>query len=372
MDCERGTWAEIDLAAIAYNFELAGKQLKPGTKHCAVVKADAYGHGAVQVAQEVVRCGADFLAVALIQEAVELRKAGIKVPILILGTMTPGSEAAVVQYDIRQAVYNRQELIALNQAAEQQHKKAFIHLAVDTGMRRIGVLPELAASFALETKTYQNIELEGMFSHFVEADADSKAYAAEQFAAFKQAMSSIEAAGVQIPIYHICNSAAAAELPEYQLNMVRQGITLYGLSPAKKEGCYVDYHPVMRIKSYVGYVKPVPAGASVSYGRTYTFARPGIVATVPIGYADGISRRLSNVGYLLVNGHKTPIIGRVCMDQLMLDVTALPAVKAGDEVLVFGGTELPLEQVATWCGTICYEIACNISRRVPRKYVRGI
>ncbi len=372
MQIERGTWAEINLDAIAHNVRLAKKNLAPTTKLCAVVKADAYGHGAVRVAREAELAGADFFAVALLQEGIELREAGIEKPILVLGSMStqPGVADFVVRYDISHAVFDEERLMLLNEAALKQGKKAKIHIAIDTGMHRIGVHTKNAAIFAERAAALPGIEIEGAFSHFATADADDKEYAAQQFRRFREALEAIEARGIHIPIRHIANSAAITELQQYQLDMVRQGITLYGLHPAHMIDCYSDFRPVMTVKAQVGFVKTLPLGCSIGYGRTFTTARPSSIATVPIGYADGVSRSLSNKGYMIVKGKAAPIVGRVCMDQVMLDVTDIPDVKVGDEVIVFGGRELPFEKVAEWAHTICYEIICAVSPRVPRVYVR--
>lgn len=371
MHIERGAWAEINLDAVAHNVQVAKANLKPSTKLCAVVKADAYGHGAVRVAQEAARNGADFLAVALLQEAVKLRDAGIDIPILILGSMLPEVAEIVVRYNLSHAVFDEERLYALNAAALKLHSKAKIHIAVDTGMHRIGVHVRNAGKFAVLAASLPGIEVEGVFSHFATADGDDKEYAAYQYARFQEALQLIEEAGVKIPIRHIANSAALSELQEYQLDMVRQGITLYGLHPAHMIDCYKDFEPVMTVKSRVAFLKTLAAGQTIGYGRTYTLTRTSKIATVPIGYADGVSRRLSNRGYMLIDGHKAPIIGRVCMDQVMLDVTDVPGVKLGDEVIVFGGRDLPMELVAEWADTICYEVVCAVSPRVPREYVRG-
>ena len=373
MQIERGTWAEVNLDAVAHNVKLAKQNLAASTRLCAVVKADAYGHGAIRVAREAEKVGADFFAVALLQEGIQLREAGIEKPILVLGSLStqPGVADFAVRYDISHAVFDEERLALLNEAALKQGKKARVHIAVDTGMHRIGIHVKDAAIFARKALSYPGIQLEGVFSHFATADADDKEYAALQFARFKNAVAAIEAQGIHIPIRHIANSAAITELQEYQMDMVRQGITLYGLHPAHMIDCYSGFRPVMAVKAQVGFVKTLPAGCSIGYGRTFTTTRPfSIIATVPIGYADGVDRGLSNKGYMLIKGQPAPIVGRVCMDQVMLDVSDIPDVKVGDEVLVFGGTELPFEKVAEWAGTICYEIVCAVSPRVPRVYVR--
>ena len=368
---DRGAWAEINLDAVAHNVQIAKSNLDPHTKLCAVVKADAYGHGAVAVAREAEKNGADFLAVALLQEGLELREAGIRLPILVLGSLQPGAANVVVQFDISHAVFDEERLYALNEAAVKLNKKARIHIAIDTGMHRIGVHVRDAGEFAAKAAALPGIEIEGVFSHFATADADDKAYAAHQFERFQEALKLIREKGIRVPLAHIANSAALTELREYQMDMVRQGITLYGLHPAHMSDCYKDFEPVMTVKSTVSFVKSLPAGATIGYGRTYTLSRPSVIATVPVGYADGVNRRLSNVGYMVVGGGRAPIVGRVCMDQVMLDVTDLPPVKAGDEVTVFGGKDLPMELVAQWAGTICYELVCSVSPRMPRRYVRN-
>ncbi|MDY6030027.1 MAG: alanine racemase [Acidaminococcaceae bacterium] len=371
MHIQRGAWVEINLDSVAHNVQTAKRQLQPGTKLCAVVKADAYGHGAVRIAQEAARNGADFFAVALLQEAVQLREAGIDTPILVLGAMLPEVADLVVRYDISHAVFDAERVYALNEAALRQNKKARIHLAIDTGMHRIGVHVKEAGKFAQLANSLPGIYIEGAFSHFATADADDKEYAAYQFARFQEALALIEAAGVRIPLRHIANSAALTELQEYQLDMVRQGITLYGLHPAHMIDCYKNFEPVMTVKTQVAFLKKLPTGVTIGYGRSYTLQRETVVATVPVGYADGISRRLSNKGYMLINDEPAPIIGRVCMDQVMLDVTDIPDVRLGSEVTVFGGKNLPMELVADWADTICYELVCNVSTRMPREYVRG-
>lgn len=371
MHIQRGAWAEINLDAIAHNVQTAKANLKPSTKLCAVVKADAYGHGAVRVAQEAARNGADFFAVALLQEAVKLRDAGIDQPILVLGSLLPEVADICVRYDISHAVFDEERLYALNTAAVKLHTKAKIHIKIDTGMHRIGVHVRDAGKFAKLAASLPGICIEGVFSHFATADADDKHYAAYQFARFQEALQLIEAEGIKIPLRHIANSAALTELQEYQLDMVRQGITLYGLHPAHMMDCYTDFEPVMTVKTQVSFVKKLPAGETIGYGRTYTLKRPSVIATVPIGYADGVSRRLSNKGYMIINGKKAPVVGKVCMDQIMLDVTDIPNVNLNTEVTVFGGRDLPMELVAEWADTICYEIICNVSPRVPREYVRG-
>ena len=367
---ERGAWIEVNLDAIKNNVEVARRNLKPSTKLCAVVKANAYGHGAVEVAKEAAAAGVDFFAVALPQEGIELREAGITQPIVVLGILLPKVAPLVVKYNLSYAVFDEERLMALNDAALAQHTKAKVHIVVDTGMHRIGLHVSAAGAFAAKAAKLPGIEVEGMFSHFATADGEKKDYAAYQYQRFLTAAGEIEKQGVHIPVKHIANSAAIAELPQYQLDMVRQGITLYGMRPADITAPYEDYRPAMVVKALVGFVKTLPAGADIGYGRTFTTKKPSVIATVPLGYADGLNRALSNKGYMIIRGQKAPIVGRICMDQVMLDITDITDVKVGDEIIVFGGPELPFETVARWQQTICYEVTCGLSLRLPRIYVR--
>ncbi|MBO6266397.1 MAG: alanine racemase [Acidaminococcaceae bacterium] len=372
MQIDRGTRAEVNLDAIANNIQVARKNLKDSTMLCAVVKANGYGHGAVPVAKACLEAGADWLAVAILQEAVELREAGITAPILVLGAMPARRDLAdiCVKFDISHAVFDEERLLLLNEAGLRQGKKAKIHIALDTGMHRIGVKIEEAGAFALKAKALQGIEIQGVFSHFSDADAEDKGYAAFQFEQYAKGAAAIEGAGVKIPIRHICNSAGIAELPQYQMDMVRLGISLYGPPASDAKEAYKDYRPAMVFKTQVAYVKSLPAGRDISYGRLFTTNKESVIATIPVGYADGVSRHLSNKGYVVVRGKKAPVAGRVCMDQLMVDVTDIPGVQIGDDVIIYGGPELPTEEVAAIAGTIPYELFCTLSPRVPRVYVR--
>ena len=365
----RNAWAEIDLNAIAHNIKEAKKKINEGTKLCAVVKADAYGHGAVQVAKTALTAGADFLAVALLQEAIELRQAEIKAPILILGALQEEGAEETVSYEIRQALFTLRSAELLSAAAVKLGKKAKVHLVIETGMNRIGVAPEQAGELAAAVAAMPGIEIEGCFSHFATADIKNKHYCHEQFDRFKQALTAIEAKGIAIPIKHIANSAAISEVPEMQLDMVRQGITLYGMWPSDEVVRSLNYEAAMKLKTKVIFIKQIEQGETVGYGRTFTADRPAKIATLPLGYADGISRKVSNEGYVLVKGKKAPIVGRVCMDQFMIDVTDIENIEIGDEVLVFGSKELSADKVAEWTETISYEVLCAVSKRIPRIYI---
>ncbi len=364
----RNVWAEVDLSAIAHNIQETRKTLKPTTKICAVVKADAYGHGAVPVATAALAAGVNYLAVSMTQEALELRQAGIMAPILILGALTPEHEKALVDNDITQTVFELGAAQALSAAAIQENKIAKVHLAVDTGMNRIGCTPKEAGSLAKAIAALPHVELEGVFSHFACADEADKSYSKMQQARFQEALNNIEKEGIKIPLVHFDNSAGITELPQCQYNMVRQGITLYGWWPSKEVRQCLDLKPVMSLKAEIVFIKELPAGEKISYGGLYTTTGPTKIATLPLGYADGISRKLSNRGYVSIGGYKAPIVGRVCMDQMMVDVTNVPGAAVGQEAIIFGGGEISLDTVAEWMETINYEVICLLSTRIPRKY----
>ena len=365
----RNVWAEVDLSAIAHNIKETRAKLETGTKLCAVVKADAYGHGAVPVATAALAAGVDYLAVSMTREAIELREAGIMAPILILGAMTPGHEKVLVDQNITQTVFELKSAQALSAAAIQANKVAKVHLGVDTGMNRIGCRPEEAGELAEAIAALPHVYLEGVFSHFAAADEEDKTYSKKQLAAFRKALAGIADHHVDIPIVHLDNSAGITEIPEAHFNMVRQGITLYGWWPSHEVKQSMNLQPVMTLKAEIVFIKEIPAGEKISYGCTYETKRPTKLATLPLGYADGISRKLSNKGYVSIRGCKAPILGRVCMDQMMVDVTDVPQVQVGDEAIIFGGGEISLDTVAEWMETINYEVVCLLSTRIPRKYI---
>lgn len=366
--CERPVWTEIDLSAIAQNVRMIKSLLSINTRFCAVVKADAYGHGAVPVAQTVLEAGADQLAVAILSEGIELRRSGITAPILILG-YTPSIQASlVVTNELSQTVFSWEMAKALSDAATLAGGKVKVHLKIDTGMSRIGILPKDAADFAVSVAALPNLEIEGVYTHFATADSGDKTFCREQFACFQEALAAIAERGIDIPIRHCANSAATIDMPEMHLDMVRAGIILYGLLPSVEVKNKIQLLPAMKFKAQVAYVKELSSGTSISYGRTYIADCPRRVATLPVGYADGWSRLLSNKGKVLIQGCRAPIVGRICMDQCMVDVTDIPNVSLNDEVLLFGGQDLSVEEVAEQLGTINYEVVCMVGKRVPRLY----
>lgn len=367
---ERPTWAEVDLSAIDGNIRRIAARLRTGVRVCAVVKADGYGHGAVAVAKVALEAGADMLAVAIVNEAVELREAGFGCPILVLGPAEACDAARMVAYGLDATVYDLSAARALSDAATAS-SLARVHLKVDTGMRRVGCEPGEAAPLAAAIAALPSVRLIGVFSHFATADAEDLGFAKEQLGRFRTALAAIEAAGVDPGIRHMANSAAAIRMPEAGFDMVRLGIAMYGQKPSADRAWEVDLVPAMSLRTRVSMVKDVAAGESVSYGRRFRTGRPSRIATLPLGYADGWPRALSGRASVLVRGARAPLVGSICMDQCMVDVTDIPGVSRGDEVLLFGGADLSADEIAAALGTINYEVTCMVGRRVPRVYLGG-
>lgn len=362
----RRTWAEVDLSALAENYHTVRRCVGDGVKVMAVVKADAYGHGVERVAPLMQRCGADYFGVSCLQEAVELRKLGIQKPILILGYTDPAFFPYLFEYDLSQTVFEMDSALLLSKAAEQAGASAKVHCALDTGMGRIGFDgfdPQNAAAAILEVSRLPGILLEGLFTHFSVADTDGEErYTDQQFGRFMAVKALLNGEGLA-PLCHVANSAGTFLDAKYHLDMVRAGIVLYGLEPGGREN---PFKPAMVMKTTVSFVKDLPKGRSVSYGRRFKSASPMRVATLSAGYADGYPRNLSGLGFAMIHGHRAKILGAVCMDQMMVDVTDLPC-KAGDEAVLMGG-EIPYDALARELGTIHYELICGIGKRVPRTY----
>ena len=368
--------AVISLDAVEQNFREMRKNIAEDTKMIAVVKADAYGHGAVPIAHLIEDY--DYIwgfAAATAEEAVHLRQAGITKPILILGIVFDEYFPELVQYDIRPAVCEYDEAKKLSDEAVLQNKTVHIHIALDTGMTRIGYadIPESVEEIK-KIAELPNLEIEGMFTHFARADEYDRSPAMVQLERYQDFSKRVEEAGVDIPLHHCSNSAGIIRVPEANLSIVRAGITIYGIYPSSEvERDIVKLAPVMELKSHITYVKDVPAGAAISYGGTYVADKKRRVATIPVGYADGYPRQLSNKGWVLIHGKKAPILGRVCMDQFMADVIEIDNVKKGDEVTLLGrdGDEfISIEEMGDLCGRFSYEFACDISPRVPRVYIK--
>lgn len=371
-------YAAVDLDAVRNNIEEMASKLTEGTKIIGVIKADGYGHGAVPIAKELETVNAIHgFAVATEEEAVILRMAGIKKSILVLGYAFPGSYREMLEKEIRVTVFRHDTLEQLSQAAAETGRKAKIHIKVDTGMARIGVRPgeegmELVRA-ALETP---GIEVEGIFTHFARADEKDKSAAENQLSLFKDFVKKIkEETGFRIPICHCANSAALIELRDGDMDAVRAGIALYGLWPSGEVSkAVMALKPAMELKSQVIFVKEVEAGAEIGYGGTFTAPRKMKIATVPVGYGDGYPRGLSNKGYVLVHGERAPIVGRICMDQFMIDVTRIPNVKEGDWATLIGREgegQITMEELGELSGRFNYELACCIGKRIPRIYLKS-
>lgn len=373
----RAVWAQIDLDAAAHNMRQIRKHVGPDVKIAAVVKANAYGHGSVELAKTFAENGADCFAVSSLDEAVELRRyAHIDKEIFILGHTDARRTEELLTYDIEPAVFNLKNAEFFSQEAQRLGKTLRVHIAVDTGMSRVGFqVNEFSVSEIKAIAALPNIEIRGMFTHFAVSDIKDKTFTREQYGHFRWMCKRMEEEGIHIALRHCCNSAAALELPEYYCDMVRPGIIMYGCEPSPDVDIKpYDLRPVMSLRCCIAHVKLIDAGATVSYGRHYTAPSRRKVATLPVGYADGYSRILSGKVDVLYHGHRVPQVGAICMDQCMIDVSGEANVHAGDEVVLFGrqgDSFIPIEEIAAVCGTINYEIMCNISRRVPRVYMKN-
>ena len=369
----RPTVAVIDCDAFVNNLREIRKRIGPERKVMAVVKANAYGHGAVQLARCAIGTEADWLAVATIEEANELKDSGIDAPILILGAILPQEAKEVVKRGFRAVVPSHEVAQALEKASRTLGTKAKVHIMLDTGMGRIGFWHEGFVEDFQRIQSLGNLQIEGVLSHFRQSDVEDKEFAEWQLTRFREITNQIQKRGHVFQMRHIANSGAILDYPDSFFDMVRAGIILYGLYPSAGASRNLSLGPVMTLKTKVVFLKTAPPGRSISYGRTYTTNRVTRVATLPLGYADGIPRYLSNTGFMMMKGIRVPIIGRVTMDQTMIDVTEVSDVALGDDVLVFGRMgedSLSVEEVARWAGTIPYEVVCWVSRRVPRDYVR--
>ncbi|MBO4780330.1 MAG: alanine racemase [Selenomonadaceae bacterium] len=363
----RDVRAEIDLDAIRHNLTEIRRHISPTSKLCAVVKANAYGHGAVEVAKVAVEVGADFLTVATVDEGLELRRAGFDLPILILGLIPHTAAEVVVANNLSQTVDDFALAEKISAAAVNQATVAKIHLKVETGMGRIGAAPDDAVALAVKISQLPNVELEGMFSHFADADNDDRTFTAQQIELFKRTADKIREAGVALKILHIAESAAILDIPAAHFDMVRSGIITYGLYPAPNVRRTIELRPAMKLVTRIVRLKKIPAGTSIGYGREFVAKRESLIATLPIGYADGYIRAYKNF-HVDIRGQLAPIAGRVCMDQTMIDVTDVDGVKLGDEVILFGSDLISIDDAANHLRTINYEVTCLVSARVVRKY----
>jgi len=367
-------WADIDLNAIAHNIAELRRVTHPKARFMAVVKANAYGHGAIEVATEALKHGAQMLGVARISEGLHLRHAGIDAPILVMGYSPPEIASKLIQANLTQTVYSEETARAISDYAISCGKTVQIHIKTDTGMGRLGFAAKEAQSLSdIEAiARLPGIEIEGIFTHFATADSRDKIFAKIQLELFTEFTDKLRQRGLEIPIRHAANSAGIMEMPESHLDMVRAGIAMDGVNPADEtDKTRITLKPAMMLKSRVIHLKCVPAGFAVSYGCTYQTPKQTVIATVSIGYADGLNRLLSSRGCMLVRGQWAHIVGRVCMDLTMLDVGHIPAVKIGDEVVIFGSQEnasISVDDMASMLNTINYEIVSTITARVVRQY----
>ena len=370
----RPVWAEVDLAAIKHNFNQVKKLIKPTTKVMAIVKANGYGHGAFEVGRAALEAGADYLGVAFLEEALKLRTEGLICPIMLLGWTPPEEYPRALENRIILTIYNLSEARILNQVAGEMGIQAQVHLKIDTGMSRIGILAkDENIQQAMEIINLEHIWVDGIFTHLSKADERDKSYAYLQLERFKNFTTKLEQKiGRKIPLKHAANSAAIIDLPEAHLDLVRPGIILYGLKPSLEVNLdKINLKPALSLKARITRVERFPEETMVGYGGTYKTQRQTIIATIPIGYADGYTRLLSNKAQVLINQKKHPVIGKICMDQCMVDVTEQSQVKVGDEVILIGkdqDSSISMDEIAYQLGTINYEIACMISERVPRIY----
>ena len=365
----RPVWAEIDLDAVARNTRLLKGQAN-GAALLAVVKANAYGHGAVAVARAALAAGADRLGVICVDEGEQLRRAGIAAPILVMGH-TPATDAArLVDLSLTGTVASRETAEALARAAAQRGVRVAVHVKVDTGLNRYGFTPAEALALADWLRDLSSLEVEGLFTHFASADEPDKGYTLDQYARFRQVAEGLGWA----PIRHVSNTATLLDMPDLSLEMVRPGLGIYGLYPSGAVQQDLGLMPALSLKSRIVRLTALAPGDSVSYGRTWRAARPSLIGLVMCGYADGLPRSLSSRGNALVRGQRAPIVGRVCMDMCMLDVTDVPDAATGDEVVLIGcqgEEEISADEVGELAGTISYEILCGITARVPRLYLRS-
>ncbi|ANF96026.1 alanine racemase [Paenibacillus bovis] len=376
----RPTRAEINLDALRANYEAFRHNLPDATKLLLCVKANAYGHGAVEVSRELERLGADYLSVAFLDEAIELRQHGVRLPILVLGYTGPEAVEVAYEYDVTLNVFTEEVLEAISQLPiDASGRKLKAHIKIDSGMGRLGLFPENAPDFIVKAFQVPVLEIEGMFTHFAKADEHDKSYTLMQYERFQQVDRELRRLGYTIPIIHTGNSAAAIDTPELSPQMIRVGIALYGLYPSTEVNKQViDLTPVMTVKTAVSYLKTLPAGSGVSYGTRYFTGNEEKIATLPVGYADGYSRMLSGKAQVLIRGHRVPVIGTICMDQCMVSLKSFAEsaeeIQIGEEVVLIGRQQeqtITADDLASALGTINYEIICMLASRVPRVYYRN-
>ncbi|HAY20597.1 MAG TPA: alanine racemase [Desulfobacterales bacterium] len=362
----------VDLAALQYNFRQLRQYCGQKVKILAVIKADAYGHGLLPVAQVLAPAGADYFGVAYCSEGVSLRQAGITLPILLLMGVLPEEAAEAVAHNLEVTLFCREMAAALAAQARQQSKKVKVHVKIDTGMGRLGLLPTELMPFLESLGEFPELELAGLISHFAASDCCDRSYTHQQLADFERLLKGVRGRGWAVPASHIANSAAVLHVHQAHLNMVRAGITLYGSPPSLETPSPIPLKPVMSLRTRVLQLQELPPGCSISYGRTYFTDKPSLIAALPVGYCNGYSRLMSNRGCVLLHGQRAPIRGRVCMNLTMVDVTEIPGVKKGDMATLLGedgSDRLTGDDLAAWAETISYEIYCMMGNSNYRRFI---
>ena len=373
---KRPVWLEINLDNLEYNFNKIKKIVDEETIVMPVIKANGYGHGSVQLAKLYESVGAERLAVSLLQEAIELRQNGIEMDILVLNYTPVETLEPLVDLDLTQSIYNYESAGALSKIAVENNKKVKVHIKIDSGMSRLGFLTSDEVSISEIEKIYKlaNLEVEGIYTHLARADELEKGPTMDQVNKFNDLVKRLEEKGIKIPLKHVSNSAAIIDLPEFNYNLVRPGIMLYGYYPSRQvDKRKIDLKPAMTLKAEISNIKVLDKDTGISYGHTYTTSKKTKIATIPIGYGDGYSRMLSDHAFVGLNDKRLPVVGRICMDQMMVDISDLDNVNIGDEVVLFGPGEnyFPkVEELALILGTINYEVICMMGRRIPRVYLR--
>ncbi len=367
----RRAWVEVDLDRIRHNLDQVRKKVGSKVKVLVAVKADAYGHGMIPVAKALAKARVDYLGVATPGEGIRLREAGIITPILVFGSILPEEVETLFGYDLTLTVYTDEILGLLDEEADRKKMKAKVHIKVDTGMGRIGIWHESADELVKMANRLANIDLEGIYTHFPSADEPDKTFTHYQILHFKDLIHRLESYGIDITYKHAANSAAILDIEESYFNLVRPGLMVYGVFPSELVSGSIDLRPALSLKAKIVDLRKTPPGRSISYGRQFVTTQETVIATIAVGYGDGYPHLLSNQTHVLVRGMRCPVLGRICMDQMMVDVGRIEGVKVGDEVVLVGaqGKEgVRVEELARSCGTIPYQILCWINRELPRVY----
>jgi len=365
----RPTWAEVNLANIAYNINSIRKIVPEETEILATVKADAYGHGLIPVSKKLISLGIKYLGVASIDEAITLRHAGIKSSILVLGGIFLKDCPAIIDYGLTQTVFSEEIAVGLNAQASKKRKPVKIHIKIDTGMGRIGIWHKDALTFVKAVNKLAYLKIEGIFTHLSSADSDAD-FTRRQISLFKELLKKIDCCGISIPLKHAANSLGMVNFKSSHFNLIRPGIVIYGLYPQR--ALNIKIKPVLSLKTKVVYLKKVPGGRSISYNKTYVTKRKTVIAVLPVGYGDGYPRALSNKAEVIIKGRRVKVVGRVCMDQTMVDAGSVKNLSVGDEVTLIGQDKnsfVSAEELAALSDTICYEIVCGLGNRIPRVYL---